>query len=199
MFKLFTTILLLLVAAVVFFGYTKPAYSHVQELRAQSGQLNQILSEASEFQKLKSQLIARYNALPSDKLARLSKLLPDHVDNVRLILDIDSLAGQNGLALENVVINSGTGASGSGSGSDSDSSDAPTALGAASANQVPYGTLTMQFKTEGSYQHFLQFLHGLEGSLRLVDVTDLTVSQGSSASAPDSYAYAMTIQTYWLK
>src|SRR5512146_3193472 len=104
MIRLFTAALLLLVAGTAFFGYTQPTYSKIQELKQEVAQLDGLLAEASEFQKLKSQLMDRYNALPSDTLARLNKLLPDHVDNVRLILDVDSLAAQDNLTLDNVII-----------------------------------------------------------------------------------------------
>ena len=196
MFKIFTTVLLLLIAAVVFFGYTQPTYSHVQELKSQSAQLDQIMNEASEFQKLKSQLMSRYNALPAQKLTRLNKLLPDHVDNVRLILDLGSLAGQDGLALQNIVINTDSGSQ------SSQSASASGALGALGKDSSPVGSLTLQFKTQGTYENFTKFLSDLESSLRLVDVVHLTVkplATSNGTQGADQYSYDMQVRTYWLK
>lgn len=199
MFKLLTSVLMLLIAAGLFFGFTQPTYSSVKNLEVEGAQLDQILAEAAEFQKLKSELIARYNALPSDQLARLEKLLPDHVDNVRLILDVDSLAASDGLALENVIINSGGTDSSSSSGS---SSSTAGSLGDVSAQRIPYDSLSLQFKTTGSYSQFVQFLSQLESSLRLVDVSDLSMqaanSDTSKASDPQ-YAFNVKVRTYWLK
>lgn len=192
MMKLFSLTLMLLVAGVAFFGYTSPAYTKAQGLQLQVTELDRILAEASEFQRLKTQLLARYNALPSEQLARLTKLLPDHVDNVRLILDVDSLAAANGLSLENVIINvADSGASenaGAGSG----------ALGAMSAQNVPYDSLTLQFRTEGSYEDFVQFLGETESSLRLVDVVELSM-HSSPTSEADEYTFDVKVRTYWLK
>ena len=208
MMKLFTSVLLLLLAGTAFLGYTRPTYTKIQDLQAQSAQLDGILSEATEFQRLKSQLMTRYNSLPSDSLARLNKLLPDHVDNVRLILDVDSLAAQYHLGLDNVVINKATDATASGASSGSaagsSSSDATTVLGALGAQKVPYGSLTLQFRTVGTYADFTQFLRALQSSLRLVDVIGLTMSTGgvdANGKVPTTptYSYTLKVQTYWLK
>ena len=55
-------------------------------------------------EQLKQSLLSRFNAFKTEDLDRLRKLLPDHVDNVRLILDLDNLAARHGMALQNVVI-----------------------------------------------------------------------------------------------
>jgi Tfp pilus assembly protein PilO len=162
-------------------------------------QLDGILLEASEFQKLKSQLMSRYNALPSDMLARLNKLLPDHVDNVRLILDVDSLAAQDNLTLDNVIINT---AADSSSAAVSQTAGAATALGAMGAQKLAYDSLTLQFKTSGTYQNLTQFLRSLQSSLRLVDViglsTQINATDSKTAKEP-TYTYNIKVQTYWLK
>jgi len=190
MMKFFIITLMLLIAGAAFFGYTSPAYSKVKLLQAQADQLDQILEEASEFQRLKTALLAKYNSLPTDQLVRLQKLLPDHVDNVRLILDVDSLAAKNGMSLENVIINA----------SDDGAPDAANngALGAINVQSIPYDSLTLQFRTTGSYDEFVQFMRQLESSLRLVDVVEL--SAHSAATAEDLvYTFDVKVRTYWLK
>lgn len=192
MIKLFVTVLMLIIAATAFFGYTNPAYSHVKDLQGQASQLDQILSEASEFQRLKSALLFKYNSLPSDQLVRLQKLLPDHVDNVRLILDVDSLAAKDGLSLENVIIN----AADDGSGSNAANAGA---LGEINAQNIPYDSLTLQFRTSGSYEKFVQFMRELEASLRLVDVVELSASANAADSKSPTYSFNVKVRTYWLK
>lgn len=191
MIKLFTAILMLLIAGALLFGFTRPTYEDVQNLQGQSVQLDQILTEAAEFQRLKSQLISRYNALPSDQLARLSKLLPDHVDNVRLILDVDSLAAQNNLTLENVIINSGEDAQ--------EQDNTAGALGAVTEQRTPYDSLILQFTTVGSYQDFVTFLNILESSLRLVDISNLSLQAAYDGDGVMQYTYDVKVRTYWLK
>lgn len=195
MTKLLISLLMFLIAGGLFFGFTQPQYSATDGLKAQATQLDQILAEATEFQRLKSALISRYNALSPDQLTRLGKLLPDHVDNVRLILDVDSLASRNGLTLENVIINT--------TADTATSQDTSGALGGISEQRTPYGSLTLQFNTNGSYAQFQTFIQSLEQSLRLVDIVDLGVRAGSGSGdtgeTNSSYAYTVKIRTYWLK
>src|SRR3989344_8513442 len=104
MVKLILSAIGLGVASAIFFLYTQPAYDTVQGLSTQIDQYNQALDKAAQLQQLKQTLLSRYNSFNPADLDRLQKALPDHVDNVRLVLDLDSLAGMHGMALQNVVI-----------------------------------------------------------------------------------------------
>ena len=186
-----------IVAVGVFFVYTQPKYNEVQARQQQNDQYNQALDKAAELQQLKTTLLSSYNAFNPADTSRLQKLLPDHVDNVRLILDIDNLAGQYGMALQNVVINTPT------------SGSTPTAIGAIGASKDTYDSLTLKFTTHGTYPNFIRFMQALESSLRIVDLISLSLQPeaagGSSAgsagtrSSTSSYRYDITIRTYWLR
>src|SRR3990167_2861464 len=105
MTKTILSIVGLAIAGGSLFFYTQPTYDSVRALEAEIGEYNQALEKAAELQALKQSLLSRYNAFNPSDVDRLHKLLPDHVDNVRLVLDLDTLAGQHGFALQNVVIN----------------------------------------------------------------------------------------------
>jgi Tfp pilus assembly protein PilO len=187
------SLICLVAAGAIFFMYTQPTYDTVQATNTQIAQYDQALSKATELQSLKQTLLSRYNAFNPADIARLQTLLPDHVDNVRLILDIDSLAGKHGMALQNVVVSAPASAQGN-----------QTAVGAVGASSQKYDSLTIKFTTQGSYDTFRQFLSDLDSSLRIVDLTSLMIAPGagSSAAAATSsplYTYTITLQTYWLK
>lgn len=179
-------------AGAIFFFYTKPAYDGMHTYRAQIAQYNSALDKAAELQQLKQTLLSRYNAINPNLLDRLQKMLPDHVDNISLILDLDNLASTYGLALENVYVSAPT-----------NSASAATPVGAIGTANQKYDSLTIKFSTTGSYENFLQFLTDLESSLRIVDLVSLSLSANSLASsqgASDSiYTYNITLRTYWLK
>jgi Tfp pilus assembly protein PilO len=183
-------VVLLAAALAIFFFYTDPTYSSVQALSAQGSQYDQALAKATQLQTLKQSLLARYNSFDTNAINRLSTMLPDQVDNIRLILDLDNLASRYGMGLQNVNISTpGTGSGGSG---------AVTSIAGATE---PYDALTIQFTTSGTYEQFSQFLSALQSSLRLVDLLNLSISGGGgvSANAQDpNFTYAMTVQTYWL-
>lgn len=184
MIRTIASILCLIAAGALFFLYTKPTYDGVQASRASMGQYDEALQKAAELQELKQSLLSRYNAFNPTELDRLGKLLPDHIDNVRLILDLDGIASRNGLALQNVTVSTPTSAQGS-----------DTAIGSLGASKQKYDSVTLSFTTQGGYDTFLRFLGDLESSLRIVDLVSLSLTQGSG----QSYIYDVTIRTYWLK
>jgi len=183
-------IVFLLLSGGIFFFYTKPAYDTVQDQQAKIAQYDQALEKAAQLQQLKQSLLSRYNAFDPNDVDRIQKLIPDHVDNIGLILDLNSLAAQHGMALENVdVTNAGATATDA----------AATTIG---SKQQDYDSLTLRFTTHSTYGNFETFLKDLEASLRIVDLTALAITRDSGANASVNgplYQYQITIRTYWLK
>jgi len=194
----------------IFFWYTKPAYDSSLALRAGIEQNNAALDKAAELQKLRQTLLSRFNTFDPTDLDRLQKLLPDHVDNVRLILDLDNLAERGGLALQNVDVSS----------AQKQTAKSQTAIGAIGVSNQKYDSLTLTFSTIATYPDFIEFLKNLEASLRLVDLVSLSISSAggtgvvvnatnafpvsnaknpAASGAEPLYTYNMTLRTYWLK
>ncbi len=194
MTKTLIAIVCFVAAGVVFIMYTQPAYSTVGDMRAQISQYQEALDKAAQLQALKQKLLARLNSFNPDDVSRLQTLLPDHVDNIGLILDLDSLASRYDMALENVDVST--------SDSDSDSNTGGTLGG----NGQKYDSLSLHFSTNGPYDTFRAFLKDLEHSLRIVDLVSLTISPQNAPSVAGArvtpmglYKYDITIKTYWLK
>ncbi len=188
------------IAIAIFFLYTKPTYDNARSLQGLIAEYNQALDKAGELQRLKQALLSRYNAFNPSDIERLHKLLPDHVDNVRLVLDLDNMAQRYNLALQNVIVGAVL-------------PEATTAIGAIGGSQS-YDSLTFKFTTEGSYEDFVRFMEDLEKSLRIVDLVSLSMASvggGGSANIPSGkdaknipppelrYRFDVTVRTYWLK
>ncbi|MEK7509160.1 MAG: hypothetical protein AAB605_00425 [Patescibacteria group bacterium] len=184
------SLLFLAGALALFFLYTKPAYDSVRAIQEKITQYDQALDKAAELQRLKQSLLSRYNAFNPIDIDRLHKLLPDHVDNVRLVLDLDTLAGQHGFALQNVVIDT--------AGSVKTAEQAAPTIG---PNRQTFDSLTLRFATAGTYPEFVEFIMAIEQSLRIVDVVALTMDVDSAAPAGGEpvYRFDITLRTYWLK
>lgn len=173
-------ILFVAIAVGIFFGFTDPAYTRVQDLRDEESQFNQALNRSKELQQVRDQLLSRYNTFSQDDLARLEKLLPDNVDNVRLVLDFDSIASRYGMRLRNIAL---------------ETPDSRAQRGQVGAGDRPYQSVTLSFSVTGGYDSFRSFLEDLEQSLRLVDVSAIAFS----ATASGLYDYSVSVTTYWLK
>jgi len=173
----------------LFFFYTKPAYDTVRALQVEMKEYDLALSKAAELQRLKQSLLSRYNSFNPADLERLHKLLPDHVDNVRLVLDLDTLASKHGLALQNVTVSAANEAV--------IGSREVTTIGPSGQK---YDSLTLKFGTQGTYPQFTAFLTDIESSLRVVDLVSLSIDVDNSVVAAEPvYRYDMTVRTYWLK
>lgn len=177
-----------ILAGLILFLYTKPTYATIGDTQAQIAQYQQALDKASQLQAIKKKLLAQYNAFNPTDVTRLQTMLPDHVDNIGLILDLDSLASRYGMALENVDITA----------ADTAAAQSRT-IGVVGASSKKYDSLTLRFSTYGTYDNFRSFLTDLEHSLRIVDLSSLTITQQGASSGAPSYKYDITIKTYWLK
>ena len=100
---IFSTILIVL-AVVVFFSFVNPTYEEVRALSEESAQFDNALNRSKELQSVRDELLSRYNTFSNENLDRIEKLLPDNLDNVRLILDLDGIASKYGMLIKNVSI-----------------------------------------------------------------------------------------------
>lgn len=174
-------------AVALFLLYTKPAYDSAQMLKDENESYDLALQKAAELQRLKASLLARYNSFNPQDIERLHKLLPDHVDNVRLVLDLDNLAAKHGIAVQNVVVSRPAGG---------ETSQGSTVIG---PSREQYDSVTLSFATVATYEGFQALLLDLESSLRVVDVLNLSLSaDGAAPGAEPMYRFDITLRTYWL-
>lgn len=183
MTRLFLPIILVAAAVGLFVLYTNPAYQASKALQAQVASYDEALNKSQELRAVRDQLLAKRNTFPTDAVEKLERMLPDNVDNIRLIIDINNIAARHDLALSNVAL---------GSVGDSTGDRSASAVGA-SGDAV--GSVTVGFSVSATYEDFLAFLADIEHSLRIVDIEAL--SFGTGAEGLPSYTF--TIRTYWLK
>jgi Tfp pilus assembly protein PilO len=180
----FITPLVLVAAAVALFAlYTDPAYQSTKEVKAQVDSYDNALTKSQELKKVRDQLLSKRNALRVEDLQKLEKVLPDNVDNIRLIIDIDDIAVRRGLLLKDIKL-----------GAISNSTAARDPL-AAGDSGTPVGSVTLTITVPATYEDFLTFLADLEHSLRVVDVEKISFTAGDTTTSD----YSITIRTYWLR
>lgn len=185
--------LALILSVGIFFAYIKPTWSGpVKEIKNAIEKDEQALIAADEYKKKQNVLASARNAIDQDNLNRLSVFLPDSVDNVGLILNINALAARSGLSLANIDVVTEN-IQGAGNKSSASSEPSSGALQVARAN--PVGSVDMSLSAIGTYSALQAFISGIEKSARILDVRDITV-KGSDTGV---YNYQMTIRLYWLR
>ena len=194
----FLPFVLLLIAAGIGFGYIYPTFnSSIATEQQQISNYDGALKAAAQFQTKENDLITERNAIPSSDLARLQEYLPDNVNNIQLILDLDSLATKYGVSLsqfslqENASTDStDSGSSASTTSSSDSSSDDPSLQSSGSID-----SLDLSVQATGTYDAFQAFLTAAELSLRPLDITQIDLKDSSTGV----YTYGMTFRIYWLQ
>lgn len=181
-------ILAIALAAGVFFGYVHPTYvNKIVALQTEIKNDNDALAGAKAFTNKEAALALEENQIPPEQLARLAQFLPDGVDNVQLILDLDALAARSGVQLSGFNVRE------SSQEQNAASSTSFSVLSQSSAGNAT-NSLDLSVTATGSYSAFRSFLAGVELSLRPLDVTEASVTD----SATGIYTYTMNIRLYWL-
>lgn len=180
----FLATIALLLAFATFFVYINPLWNGaIADTKAAIEQNDKALASAKEYKDRQTELIGIRDAIDPVALERLEKFLPDSVDNVGLILDLNSLAARSGFALSSIDV------------SESGRGTVPSSEGLSSADVNPVGFIDLTLSAVGTYSAFQTFLQGVERSQRLLDVRDLKVTGSNSGL----YNYQMIVRIYWLR
>lgn len=175
------SIILVIVAIALFALFTNPRYAVVRELSVEQERFDSALDRSKELVALRDALLSKYNNIKSEDLERVDTMLPDSIDTVRLIIDINTLASRYGMSLNDISIGL------------PDEVQADGALGPSSED---FGRLSLSFSVASNYDRFRAFLADLERSLRLIDITSLSFEEPEIGGLT---SYNVTFTTYWLK
>lgn len=191
--------ILILIAVSVFFVFTNPMMNSISELNNRAASYNDALGNSKMLENERDKLTAKYNSIDPENLNKLEKFLPENVDNIRLILEIEQIAAPYGMTLSNVKYNTVEKSAKEGE------QGALFQGGFGNQVQKDYGVFDLEFSTKGSYNNFINFTRDLENNLRIMDISSVKFSSASSGAvgtkvlSSDSYQYDFTIKTYWLK
>ncbi len=183
--------LLILLSVASFILFTSPTYKEIKTLKQEAAAYDAALTNALNLQKVRDALSEKYRSLTPEQIDRLSKLLPDNVDNIRLIIDIQRMATNYGMLLTSVKFDTFAAAQ----VASAVVQESPDGI---LEEEKEYGSFNLEFSTAASYQTFLLFLADLEKSLRIIDISSISFTSDVDATG-DNYKYGFKIKTYWLK
>jgi hypothetical protein len=193
-------LVIIFVGGVFFFGLD-PALKRHDALKQQKELLNQSVERADQLETKRNELINSYSQFSLQDKASLEYLLPDAVDNVRLIVDMNSIARDKnrGIIISNIAI-SGLDTELTSSKEKQNSEEIKNK--ARNQNilntldtQDKLGVVTLSFTITSTYENFKSFMQDLEKSLRLVDIVALDITKGEQSLN----SYSITLNTYWLR
>lgn len=184
-----------------FFFYTQPMYQEALGIRDEVAKLQEAQTNMDLVLQRKQELLTNYNALQKDDIERLEKLMPDNLDNIKLIIDIDNSAKKYGLILssvkfdvdqkqtadpkENII-----------TGKITSTENKPVDNKSAALNNKDYNSFGFSFTTVGTFDSFNKLIADIEKNLRIVDITSVAFD---TAENKDTYKFEVKAKIYWLK
>ena len=192
-----TATILIVLAAGIYFTVTQSMLDGAKAVQAVNVQYLAAIDSADQLIKVRDQVLKDYNTLSLDDKGRLNKMLPNTVDNIRLIIDLNSVALKHGFSLRNIKAV----ASAAGQKSTTASVSTPQMMPANNMNGANtiatplLDTVTVSFSVSAPYLQFISFMQDLEADLRIMDLTHLTMSVNDTGT----YDYSLEFKTYWMR
>ncbi len=183
-----TAVILIILSIGIYFTFTRAKIKEIRDVQRVNSEYQKAIENSTTLVKVRDKVLDEYNSISEDDKQRLNKLVPDNVDNVRLIIDVkDDIAARRGLLLKNIKTESPT----------AQKTDSRPVVEGAEPPPAPekYGVVTLSFSVSGGYESFVSFLQDLEASLRIIDVARLSIA----ANDTGTYDFNVDVKTYWLK
>lgn len=187
-----TPIIFIILAVGIFFLYIQPQNEKLDSLKEEAKQYEEARKKANELRTKRDSLKDQYKQIGVADQERLKKMIPDTVDNVRLLLDLTNIADEFNIELSQISIGAGTADPSNPEGNQGEQAQQQIVIDDASNG---YGTIRIGFSFISTYEDYKRLLRKLELSLRLVDIKQLSVR--TSDTALNSYSVSM--ETYWLR
>lgn len=182
-----TALILIILAIGIYFTVTKDQITTANGTKKINDQFIAANDSANTLIDLRDKVLNEFKNVDPSDIARLNKMIPSTVDNIRLIIDLSKLGKDNNLALKNVKATASKA-----------SATAPVAPANSKSTTIATPTLdtvTVSFGVTTTYQQFIAFLKILESNLRIMDITHLSLTSSDTGN----YDFSIELKTYWLR
>ncbi len=198
-------ILSLLALILIVFLLVLPAFDALNMASASlSFEEEQFAQIQAQSQKL-SALEKKYKDNPGE-LEKLKLAVPEEEDLSGLLINLENLAAANNLVMGSVNFKAAEkklsiappqiGDTGILPGENQGLADAPSA-GSVQPMIQTYKITAVTIDLAGGYNSFKDYLKGVEGNERLMDVISFNYSRGESSQGSDSYKFGLNLNVYY--
>lgn len=198
MLRLLFPLFLILIAGGVFFIWTDPLITGPKTIDEATGDvaggilalrdekiiLDKAIDDARLLKERISELDTKLSQISADQIKRLDTFLPESIDGVQLVVDVNNIAKRSGLAIDDVDLRENQ--------SRSHNLEVDTST-LSDPKAVP---VTLSFVTNGSYGQIRSFISDLAKSLRIMDLSTLSFTVNDEKPTTK---YNFSLTTYWIK
>ncbi len=149
------------------------AYDGIKAIRVKKASYNAALTSAQNLEARRDDLTKKYNTVTEEDHQKIEALLPNNVDNIKLVLELETLAKKYGLLIESPKLETKTIVE----KNDANTTGQAIRAGADSglATSLPYGTFTLDFTVRATYENTKLLLSDIEHNLRLIEPVSITL------------------------
>lgn len=176
--SIFAYIILTLIIGYVFIY---PIFGDLSVLLSEKQKYNYSLEMAKNIENKKNELLAEFNNISAADKKSIETVLPNSLDFVRLVSQIDAVAANYGISISEISLKE-------------ISSFAGNSIEEAQPPKT-YQSSMIGFSFDAPYDKFKVFLSELGKSLQILDIRSvkLDVKKG------EVYSYNVEFETYWLE
>jgi hypothetical protein len=171
MIRTLTPIFSIIISLVIFFFFTQPKFAHIKTVQGEAAQFEGAAAKAAQLNAELTRMLDEKRKYPAEAMEKLDALVPENVDEVKVLNDLNELAKSHNMMFGNVSVTN---------------SDLVSADGSASGETLSgeYEGLTatnLSFSLIGGYDQFKAFLADVEQSLVMVEVQNIEFTTGEGA------------------
>lgn len=189
MIRATTPIFSIVIAILIFFFVIQPKFDEIKLLRTETDEYNAATAQYAAFNAKVQELILKRDSVKISDRDRLDLLIPEKINDTRLLVDVEAIAKKNNVFLVGVETSN-------------DNID-PSSLTAANSegqteNEIESSndllTSEITFTLIGEYFDFKNFLRDIETSITLMHITKIHVAGNSEKFK----LFNVTVRTYAL-
>jgi len=187
-----TATILIVISVAIYLTYTSGVWGEASAVKDVNDQYSSAIAGAEKLVSVREKILKDYNNVSATDRDNLDKMLPDTVDNIRLVIDLNNIAMQHGFALKGITASTKTDGT---SGSNTNGGNFNRAGSIGNIASPTLDTVAVSFSVSAPYQQFISFMQDIEANLRIMDITHLSVS----ANDTGTYDFSVQLNTYWLR
>lgn len=156
-------------------------WSEVSALNDSKDQYTQFMDTISQIETKKNDLQSQFNQISEEDKRDINTVLPNSLDYVKLVSEIDNVAKNYGIIIDKINLN-----------------NLDSSVGDSVANaepSKPYRSAILGFSFVSDYKKAMSFIDELERSMRILDIRSMKIDQETEGG----YIYSVQFETYWLK
>ncbi len=187
------------------------SYDGIKAISANKSSYSAALTSAQNLEARRDDLTKKYNTVSPEDHQKIEALLPNNVDNIKLVLELETLAKKYGLLIESPKLDTKATTGSADIGTTTTGQAIRAAGDTGLAGSLPYGSFTLDFTVRATYENAKLLLSDIEHNLRLIEPVSVTLKvPGVDTSSPATTTktkkyppgtYDVTIKTviYYLK